>query len=216
MDCIETNRFIYTAIWHDIAGRHNDTPPEMGPAPILSHQLGLITKETHCIKAGISCFNIYKQNIYPFCTGRCTWTILTTKELFFKQSNFYSCIFYTPSSKTLEILCKIWVSEWVIKFNGLSGDSGQPGPYSPCNHSLQIGIIIFPHIDTHNMRLKHDADAQQCEIILMFIWKSVHCRFFPNVAKILHLNIWLEMYWQFPNIAYCQLQQMGEHPISHG
>ena len=58
----------------------------------------------------------------------------------------------------------------MIKFNGLSGDSGQPGPYSPykpCNHSLQIGIIIFPHIDTHNMRLKHDADAQQCEIILM-------------------------------------------------
>ena len=41
-------------------------------------------------------------------------------------------------------------SEWVIKFNGLSGDSGQWGPYSPykpCNHSLYIGIIIFPHID---------------------------------------------------------------------
>ena len=41
-------------------------------------------------------------------------------------------------------------SEWVIKFNGLSGDSGQRGPYSPytpCNHSLYIGIIIFPHID---------------------------------------------------------------------
>ena len=66
MDCIETNRFIYTAIWHDIAGRHNDTPPEMGPAPILSHQLGLITKETHCIKAGISCFNIYKTKYIPF------------------------------------------------------------------------------------------------------------------------------------------------------
>ena len=39
------------------------------------------------------------------------------------------------------------VSEWVIKFNGLSGDSGQRGPYNPCNHSLYIGIIIFPHID---------------------------------------------------------------------
>ena len=42
------------------------------------------------------------------------------------------------------------VGEWVIKSNGLSGDSGQPGPYSPykpCNHSLYIGIIIFPHID---------------------------------------------------------------------
>ena len=41
-------------------------------------------------------------------------------------------------------------SEWVIKFNSLSGDSRQQGPYSPyklCNHSLYIGIIIFPHID---------------------------------------------------------------------
>ena len=31
-----------------------------------------------------------------------------------------------------------------------SGDSGQRGPYSlykQCNHSLYIGIIIFPHID---------------------------------------------------------------------
>ena len=41
-------------------------------------------------------------------------------------------------------------SEWVIEFNGLSGDSGERGPYSPyktCTHSLYIGIIIFPHID---------------------------------------------------------------------
>ena len=53
-------------------------------------------------------------------------------------------------------------SEWVIKFNGLSGDSGQRGPYSPykpCNHSLYIGIIIFPHIDNpqstgHNLLLR--------------------------------------------------------------
>ena len=47
--------------------------------------------------------------------------------------------------------CKhLTVSGWVIWFNGLSGDSGQRGPYSPyklCNHSLYIGIIIFPHID---------------------------------------------------------------------
>ena len=46
--------------------------------------------------------------------------------------------------------CPGWASEWVIKFNGLSGDSGHRGPYSlykPCNHSLYIGIIIFPHID---------------------------------------------------------------------
>ena len=51
---------------------------------------------------------------------------------------------------------KLWavLSEWVIKFNGLSGDSGQRGPYSPykpCNHSLYIGIIIFPQI-THNLQ----------------------------------------------------------------
>ena len=41
-------------------------------------------------------------------------------------------------------------SEWVIKFNSLFGDSGHQGPYSPhkpCNYSLYIGIIIFPHID---------------------------------------------------------------------
>ena len=47
-----------------------------------------------------------------------------------------------------ELSCN-W-SEWVIEFNGLSGDSGKRGPYSPykpCNDSLYIGIIIFPHID---------------------------------------------------------------------
>ena len=36
------------------------------------------------------------------------------------------------------------VSGWVIKFNGLSGDSRQQGPYSPykpCNHSLYIGCL---------------------------------------------------------------------------
>ena len=33
---------------------------------------------------------------------------------------------------------------------GLFGDRGHRGPYSPykqCNHNLNIGIIIFPHID---------------------------------------------------------------------
>ena len=47
-------------------------------------------------------------------------------------------------------MCYYNKSEWVIKFNSLSGDSGQWGPYSPykpCNHSLYIGIIIFPQID---------------------------------------------------------------------
>ena len=43
-----------------------------------------------------------------------------------------------------------FTSERVIKFNSLSGDSGQWGaysPYKPCNCSLYIGIIIPPHID---------------------------------------------------------------------
>ena len=47
------------------------------------------------------------------------------------------------------------VSEWVIKFNDLFGDSGHRGPYSPykpCNHSLYIGIIIFLHIDNTNLQ----------------------------------------------------------------
>ena len=39
------------------------------------------------------------------------------------------------------------ITHLVIKSNGLSGDSGQRGPYNPCNHSLYIAIIIFPHID---------------------------------------------------------------------
>ena len=43
-----------------------------------------------------------------------------------------------------------WMIEWVIKYNSLSGNSGQQRPYSPykpSNHSLYIGIIIFSHID---------------------------------------------------------------------
>ena len=42
-----------------------------------------------------------------------------------------------------------WVSEWVIKINGLFGKSGHWGPcspYKPCNNNLYIGIIIFSHI----------------------------------------------------------------------
>ena len=41
------------------------------------------------------------------------------------------------------------VSEW-LSLTAFWGDSGHQGPYSPykpCNHSLYIGIIIFPHID---------------------------------------------------------------------
>ena len=58
---------------------------------------------------------------------------------------------YAAFGKSFDIwTCLVLVSEWVIKFNGLSGDSGQRGPYSPykpCNHSLYIGIIILPHIN---------------------------------------------------------------------
>ena len=42
------------------------------------------------------------------------------------------------------------MSEWAIKFNGLSGASGQRSPYSPYkpyNHSLYKGFTIFSHID---------------------------------------------------------------------
>ena len=38
------------------------------------------------------------------------------------------------------------ISEWVIIFISLSGDSRQQGPYSPykpCNRSLYIGIIMY-------------------------------------------------------------------------
>ena len=44
----------------------------------------------------------------------------------------------------------VGVGKGVIRFDGLSRDSEQRGPYSPYKtykHSLYIGIIIFPHID---------------------------------------------------------------------
>ena len=51
---------------------------------------------------------------------------------------------------------EVRVSEWVIRFNGLSEDGVQRGPYSPYkpfNHGLCIGIIIFPYIIiTHNQQ----------------------------------------------------------------
>ena len=34
-----------------------------------------------------------------------------------------------------------WVSEWVIIFNGLSGDSGQRGPYTvKCRYKAVFGV----------------------------------------------------------------------------
>ena len=55
------------------------------------------------------------------------------------------CLYSNPA-----VLDNDGLGDWVIKFNSLSGDSGQQGPkspYKPCNLSLYIGIIIFPHID---------------------------------------------------------------------
>ena len=54
---------------------------------------------------------------------------------------------YTYKNEEMLVFHEWARSEWVIKFNGLSGDSEQWGPYKPCNHNLYIGIIIFPHID---------------------------------------------------------------------
>ena len=34
----ETGSFTLGAIWHDVAGCHNDASPEMSPAPILSRR----------------------------------------------------------------------------------------------------------------------------------------------------------------------------------
>ena len=115
MDCIETNRFIYTAIWHDIAGRHNDTPPEMGPAPILSHQLGLIAKETLCIKVGISCFNIYKWKYIPFFHRQMHmdrfWPL---KSCSLNNQIFIVACFTLRAPRHWKYYAKYeWVSEWL-------------------------------------------------------------------------------------------------------
>ena len=83
------------------------------------------------------------------------WTLLTTLrtttwryrklyQMFCKIHNYFTSV-HNPL--TFSILTNVWVREWVIKFSGLSGDSGQRSPYKPCNQSLYIGIIIFPRID---------------------------------------------------------------------
>ena len=62
-------------------------------------------------------------------------------------SLFWVCVLWLPWN----LNGAICAMEWVIQFNGLSENSGQRGPYSPhkpCNYSLYIGIVIFPHIDT--------------------------------------------------------------------
>ena len=60
-------------------------------------------------------------------------------------------------------------SDWVIKFNSLSRDSGRQGPYSPyepCNHNLYIGIIIFPHnlhatVNTKKKDIKNETPKSE-------------------------------------------------------
>ena len=76
---------------------------------------------------------------------------MSIKSMLWKAESHPPINFYTKLWNAIinpHVLCRM--GEWVIKFNGLSGDSGHRGPYSPykpCNHSLYIGIIIFPHID---------------------------------------------------------------------
>ena len=81
---------------------------------------------------------------------QCIWQIYHHAQ--FCHRNVHTCSHFCYKM----VHCGIWdwcivrfVGEWVIKFNGLSGDSGHRGPYSPyklCNHSLYIGIMIFPHM----------------------------------------------------------------------
>ena len=68
-------------------------------------------------------------------------------------------------------------SEGVIKFNGFPGDRGHQGPYRPCNRSLYIGIIIFPHIDYtqstgHNWKKKELKQKSEGTIKLTNHWRK--------------------------------------------
>ena len=66
------------------------------------------------------------------------------------QRRIYCQFMYHTETVQNVVLATTEVSEWMIRFNSLSGDSVEWGPYSPykpCNHSIYIEIIIFPHID---------------------------------------------------------------------
>ena len=59
---------------------------------------------------------------------------------------------------------KVGQREREIKFIGLFEDRGHRGPYSPYkpfNHNLYIGIIIFPHIDNHNLQVTINLRKKQ-------------------------------------------------------
>ena len=91
-------------------------------------------------------------------------------------------------------------SEWVIEFNGLSGDSGERGPYSPyktCTHSLYIGIIIFPHIDNpqstggHNLLqgkiyLKRNKSGATHRVDLSLEFDTLHQFTIPLMLNYFH------------------------------
>ena len=70
----------------------------------------------------------------------------------------FDVFWYAPEQTIVQTIVRlvIWdaivliMSEWVIWFDGLFGNSGHRGPYSLYelhNYSLYIRIIIFPHID---------------------------------------------------------------------
>ena len=49
-----------------------------------------------------------------------------------------------------KIIDSEWVSEWVIKFDGISGDSRQQGPYSPYKRVI-LAYTIDLILDTHSI-----------------------------------------------------------------
>ena len=116
-------------------------------------------------------FNNLKElsHIKNFIWNESAWSMLCPQHYFFTLGSplmdlMVNWPWRTSVGKTIQInliwsestrwlgsysFCKVQ-GEWVIRFNGLSRDRGQRGPYSPyksCNHSLYIGIIIFTHID---------------------------------------------------------------------
>ena len=63
-------------------------------------------------------------------------SVLLPTEPLFWHGSFLSTAWITNNMRS---------KVWVIKFNGLFGDSEHRGPYrpyKPCNHSVHIGIII--------------------------------------------------------------------------
>ena len=58
------------------------------------------------------------------------------------------------------------VSECVTAFLGTADSEVHISPHKPCNHSLYIGIIIFPHMDNtqstgHKLNFKKKGIKKQ-------------------------------------------------------